>query len=484
MSSHFMTANANSAAAATARGQRSLADLMESVPSLSDYFYNDTLSPHPRNRPGFSPVPAEYSNWRNEQRGWRETAVLFDQTHHMPEMFIEGKDGLRLLSDFGINSFAGFEPGRAKQYVACNHNGQVIGESVLHYLRDGRFELISGMHLHNWLQYNAEKGGYDVSILREGPTSPEYPTRVNFRFGMDGPNAEKIFQEVVEGEAPAIAFFRTAVVKIAGVEVLALRHGMAGHKGVEMSGPFAEYAKVRSAILRAGEKYGLVAGGRLAYFSTMTESGWTGYPLPAVYTDEKLADYRRWLPADSWEGRAQLAGSFRSNNLEDYYFTPWHMGVDRVMKFDHDFVGRKALEEMAARPTRRKVTLAWNKDDIARVQASMFAPGVPFKYLDMPVASYGFPQADSVHDRSGKLVGISAFCGYSGNEKELLSLASLDATHATPGTELLVTWGEPDGGSRKPHVEKHQQTQVRVTVAPSPYASAVQKMKHETLGTT
>lgn len=461
--------------------QRSLADLMSSVPNLIDYFYNDTVSPHSRTRPGASPVPAEYSNWRNEQRAWRETAVLFDQTHHMPELFLKGKDALRLLSDHGINSFANFEPGRAKQYVACNHNGQVIGESVLHYLRDGTFELISGMHLHNWLQYNAENGGYDVSIFREGPTSAETPTRVNFRFGMDGPNAEKVFKEVAEGDVPDIPFFRTAQVRIAGCNVLALRHGMAGHKGVEMSGRLEDGPAVREALLHAGEKYGLTPGGRLAYFSTLTESGWMGYPLPAVYSDEKLKEYREWLPADSWEGNAQLAGSFRSTNIEDYYVTPWHIGVDRMMKFDHEFVGRKALEKMSTGPLRRKVTLVWNKEDVARIQASMHEPGIPFRYLDLPVASYGFPQADAVHDTHGKLVGVSSFCGYSTNERETLSLATLDDSQTTPGTQLLVTWGEPDGGSRKAHVEQHRQTQVRVTVAPAPYAAAVKKMKHETL---
>ncbi len=463
------------------QNKRSLADLIKSVPDLVEYFYNDTISPHSRNRPGASPVPAEYTNWRDEQRAWRETAVLFDQTHHMPEVFLKGKDALRLLSDVGINSFANFEPGRAKQYVACNHNGQMIGESVLHYLRDGSFELISGTHLHNWLQYNAETGGYDVTLVREAPTSEQQPTRTNFRFGMDGPNAEKIFQEVVGG-APDIPFFRTAQVKIAGCDVLALRHGMAGHKGVEMSGAFSQYAAVRGALLKAGEKYGLVPGGRLAYFSTMSESGWMSYPLPAVYTDEKLERYRQWLPADSWEGKAQLAGSFRSTNIEDYYVTPWHLGVDRIMNFDHDFIGRKALEKMAAGPTRSKVTLVWNKDDVARIQNSMFASGIPFKYLDLPVASYGFPQLDAVRDQDGKLVGTSSFCGYSGNEREMLSLASMDAAHAIPGTEVVLTWGEPDGGSRKLHVERHQQTQVRVTVAPVPYAAAVKKMKHAALG--
>jgi hypothetical protein len=63
------------------------------------------------------------------------------------------------------------------------------------------------------------------------------------------------------------------------------------------------------------------------------------------------------------------------------------------------------------------------------------------------------------------------------NEGEMLSLAMLDARSATPGTQVVLTWGEPGGGSRKPHVERHEQLKVRATVAPVPYAQAVQKLK-------
>ena len=31
-------------------------------------------------------VPAEFSNWRDEQIAWRETCALFDQTHHMTDL--------------------------------------------------------------------------------------------------------------------------------------------------------------------------------------------------------------------------------------------------------------------------------------------------------------------------------------------------------------------------------------------------------------
>ena len=35
-------------------------------------------------------VAAEFTNWRREQRAWRESAVLFDQSHHMANLIIKG----------------------------------------------------------------------------------------------------------------------------------------------------------------------------------------------------------------------------------------------------------------------------------------------------------------------------------------------------------------------------------------------------------
>jgi glycine cleavage system aminomethyltransferase T len=462
---------------------QSLQDLIDSVPNLADYFYNETLSPISRVTPGASPVPLQFTNWRDEQRSWRESAVIFDQSHHMPELFLKGPDAFRFLNHLGINTFDKFVPGRAKQFVACNYNGQVIGECVLYYLEENSFELVSGMQLQDWVEFNAQSGDWDVTYERDLDTaSAPNKGRVKYRFGLDGPNAEKIFQEVVDGEAPEIPFFRTAKVRIAGCEVLALRHGMAGHKGVELSGPYAEGPKVRAAILAVGVKHRLRQGGRLSYFSAQGEGGWMAYPLPAVYTDERLCNFRKWLPANSWAGRAQLSGSDRSSNIEYYYLTPWDMGLDRIMKFDHDFVGRVALERMVSNPHRTKVTLVWNKDDIARIQSSLFEPGTPFRYIDFPMASYGFPQCDAVRTADGKLVGRSGYSGYSSNEAEMLSIASVDTDFAPPGTQLLLTWGEPEGGSKKPHVERHRQTDVRVTVAPTPYAAFAREARGKGIG--
>ena len=50
----------------------------------------------------------------------------------------------------------------------------------------------------------------------------------------------------------------------------------------------------------------------------------------------------------------------------------------------------------------------------------------------------------------------------------MLSLGILDNEQAEVGTEVSLVWGEE--GSRRPVVESHKQTEIRVTVAPVPYA--------------
>lgn len=460
-----------------------LQQFVDRTPDLVDYFYNEVQSsPHTfvgeRRSPGrSSPLPPAWSNWQEEQRAWREAAVLFDQSHHMPQLYIRGPGAFEMLKRLGVNSFANFVPGKAKQFVGCNPRGQMVGECVLYCHGGNDFELVSGMHFQNWVRFHAETGGYDVQWEQDLPTAENSGSRTRFRFGMDGPNAEAIFQEASEGGAPNIPFFNFARVRIAGCEVTALRHGMAGHKGVELSGRFEDGDKVRARVLDIGRKHGLKPGGAVAYFSACAEGGWMPYPTPAVYTGEDMRAYREWLPANSWEMRTQIGGSFRSRDIEDYYVTPWDMGYDRIIKFDHDFIGAEALQAMEKGPRRTAMSLVWNHEDVVRITQSLYGSELPYKHIAYPQASYCFQQNDAVRTGDGRLVGLSCFAGYSINEREMISLALIDRDHAEVGTELTLTWGEPDGGSRKLHVERHRQAPVRVKVGPRPYARAVQEMR-------
>src|SRR5262249_39793770 len=170
---------------------------------------------------------------------------------------------------------------------------------------------------------------------------------------------------------------------------------------------------------------------------------------PAIYTGEELRAYREWLPAASYESTNTLAGSFVSDNIEDYYLTPFELGYGHMVKFDHDFMGRDALEQIDPATQRKKVTLAWEEDDVSKIYDAMFErDAVGYQFFDIPIANYGASNFDSVLDADGNVVGYSMFSGYSANEKRALSLATIDP-EVELGSEVTVVWGEPDGGSRK-----------------------------------
>src|SRR5919107_2452467 len=422
-------------------------------------------------------VPYEFSNWRREQRAWRETAVLFDQSHHMVNLFLRGPEAKKLLSETGINNVDDFPVDRAKQFVPTSPSGHVIGDGILFHLDDEEFVWVGRAPVGNWLAYRAETGGYDVEVEKDdrSPSNPygKAVTRKYWRFQIQGPNAWQVIEKVNGGPVEQLKFFRMASMNAAGREVRTLRHGMAGAPGLELWGPYEDYLQVREAILEAGAEFGIEAVGARAYASNTLESGWIPSPLPAIYTGEDLRAYREWLPAQGYEATNALAGSFVSSDIEDYYSNPYELGYGHMMKFDHDFHGREALEALDPEHQRRKVTFAWNKEDVGDILANTGdGDGEGYMQFDVPIANYGSSSFDAVTDADGTVVGLSMFSGYSANESSALSLGVVDA-NVPVGTELTLTWGEPDGGSRKLTVQPHQQKDVRVIVSPVPYAETV-----------
>ncbi|MEM1089665.1 MAG: aminomethyl transferase family protein [Pseudomonadota bacterium] len=426
-----------------------------------------------RNAPGgpyVFPIPSEFSNWRDEQESWRKTAVFFDQSHHMTDHYFQGPDVKRLLQDVGINSFKTFQRNKAKQIVVCNEEGYVIGDSILFGFEDDLVSIVNRPNAGNWVQFQAEKGGYDVTCdVDHRSISHHTGQRKRYRFEVQGPNAMEILTKATGAPLPDIKFFNMGELKIGGRAVRALRHGMAGAPGLELMGPFEEREEIRGLILEAGKDLGLMQGGAKAYATVAHESGWVPSELPAIYSGESMREFREWLPADGFEGTASLGGSFVSDNVEDYYLTPMDLGYSHIMKFNHDFVGREALEKKQDQPHKKKVTLLWNSEDVVRVFASMFRDGERYKFMDTPASHYATYPYDGVY-QDGNCVGFSLYPVYTSNFRRWISLALLDEEAAVNGKELKVLWGEPDGGSAKPGVERHVQTEMRATVAPCPIA--------------
>ncbi len=459
----------------------SLQELIDSVPNIVDHLYanqKSAITPYVTLLQPSPHVLPEFTNWRDEQRSWWEGVGLSDQSFHMVNLWVRGRDTVRLLEWLAVNSFRNFGPGRAKQFVACAPSGHVIGDAILYGIEPETVVLVGADMTMNWIKYHAATGGFAVQV-EEDPLFALNPAgrRTLYRFEIEGPNATPLLETLIGRPVPEIKFFHFVELPIAGCRVWVMRHSMTGSPGFELSGPWEDRETVLGTLLEAGRRFGLRRLGPLAYFTNALESGWFAAPLPAIYTGEELRPYREWLPATTAEATRAIGGSFYSANIADYYVTPYELGYERIIKFDHDFIGRAALEQLRGRPHRRKVALVWNIDDVlALMRAALFDDDTPAKYLDLPVAQYAVWKYDRVENERGELIGISQWTGYLATERRVVSLGLVEEAYAAPGTEVVVVWGELDGGARsQPWIERHRPFPVRATVAPVPLSKVARE---------
>jgi vanillate/3-O-methylgallate O-demethylase len=392
----------------------------------------------------------------------------------MTDLYVEGPDTVRLLSEVGVNSFDGYGRNKAKQLVCCSHGGSLIGDMVLFGLENDKVNIVGRPPVANWIQFHAETGGYNVTLQRDERSISNPQPRKTYRFELQGPNAWALLEKLNGGPLEKLKFFTMGEIKIAGRKIRALAHSFAGAPGLEFWGPLAEGPEVKAAIVAAGEEFGLRLVGGRAYGTCAVEAGWIPSPLQAVYTGDKMRSFREWLSGSSFEANASIGGSFVSRNIEDYYLSPWDLDYDRLVKFDHDFIGREALQQMVDRPHRQKMTLKWNAEDVLAVYSSQLHPGENGKFMEFPTAHYAAHPYDMVM-MDGKMVGLSTYPCYLAVDRQWISLAVVDQSVAKAGSAVTVVWGEPEGGSSKPGVERHFQKEIRAIVAPWPYVQAARE---------
>jgi vanillate/3-O-methylgallate O-demethylase len=421
----------------------------------------------------FPVVPAEYTSWLDEQRAWREDCAFLNLSYHQTDLYIRGPGALDLLKTVGINRFGDFPVGCGKQLIMAGHDGNLVADGIVFHADQGVYRVAGPPTISNWIQFNAENGGFDVKLERDEGIHFRGGDPKIYIFQVQGPKALDLMNEVTNGELPEIGFFKIGSFKIAGKNVKALSHGMVGQPGFEMFGPWEEEEAVREAISALGPKYGMRNVGGLAYGTTSLESGWIGLPVPAIYHSEEMKPYRQWLGPRNLEVMGSLGGSFMSDNIVDYYIDPIESNYGGLVDFNRDFIGRDALKEKFDNQRRKKVTLLWNNDDMTDVlRSSLTTREGNAKFPRLPQCVYSTFQSDQVMSK-GNRAGISTWCGFSSNIGSFSSLSIIDIELAEPGTEVSILWGEKD--STRASVEPHEIREIRATVAALPYFRKVIK---------
>ena len=252
----------------------------------------------------------------------------------------------------------------------------MIGDAILFYLDENKFNLVGRPPAANWVQYHVETGGYKASAERDERSAVNQGRRKTYRYQVQGPHALRVMEKVTGKPAPDIRFFHMECLQRRGPRASA--PCVTEWWGSPDGNCLARGRTARRCATPLSKPVKSTESGKWAREPIpprCLESGWIPSPLPAIYIGEEMKGYRQWLTPKSYEAMASLGGSFYSDDITDYYLTPYDLGYGPFVKFDHDFVGRAALEKMADNQRRKKVTLVWNGDDVARVFGSLFHAG-------------------------------------------------------------------------------------------------------------
>lgn len=400
--------------------------------------------------------PFEYSGWRNEMLSWHDGCYIHAGLNPDSEGKVTGKDVIPFLAYNLTNGFTKFPVGKIKHGIMVSEQGNIVIDGILQRNSEDEFEF---SNLGNYLEYRASQQDFDVKI--------EDMTGNTFLYQLGGPRSLEVVEAACREDLHDIKFLQHRAAKIAGRSVEIRRVGMAGSLAYEVAGAFEDCLPVYECILEAGQAYGITQLGRHAYWNTHTENGFPQGVVHFPFAWEQDEGYFKFMQETHSPlihmaaSNSSLVGSLGSE-IEARYVNPFELNWGGSVAFNHEFIGREALESIKEKGTRKVCTLEWNPEDIVDVWRSGLVDDNPYAPIDGPEdfdarGRYEY-RADWVL-AGGKRIGISSGRIHSWYYKKMLSLGFIDPAYAEEGTELKFVWGSPD----------ERQKEIRCKVARYPY---------------
>ncbi len=300
-----------------------------------------------RGRTSTRACPAEFTNWRDEQQAWQQTSVLFDQSFHMAELAVDRPRRARAALRARRQQLRRLRAGQGQALRAVHARG--IRDRRRDPVRSGR-EHVQPRRPRPGAQLGhvPRRDGWSTTCRCELDQRSALRTdgrRKHYRFQVQGPNAMQVIEKVLGQSPPELKFFN-----------LTRRDDRRQdrRRASPRDGRSAGLGAVRALGRPRGRPRGAARrrrgvrpapGGRARVLVEHARVGLD--PLAAARPCTRATASRRiasGLPATGYEANASIGGSFVSDDVEDYYFTPWDLGYGSYVKFDHDFIGREALE--------------------------------------------------------------------------------------------------------------------------------------------
>lgn len=370
----------------------------------------------------------EADPWYETCKSWAESCYIHAGISGA-EIKFHGPDAQAFLSKLCMNCIMKWKAGRNKHLVMLDEEGLIAAHCLGMKDNDQTYRITAA------LPFAAMK------LLQTGAYDVQMTSRDIFVFQFSGPKALTILEKLTKTNLHDLAFlqYRTVTIPEIDVDVEVNRIGMSGTIAYELRGEKADGPTVYNAAYEIGKPIGLK---RLGWKSYPVNHAFGGYPQVTVSFES--ASYKDSKILEMTPAVIHFTGSVEPENLRARLRTPVEVGWEWMAKFDHDFIGRKALEKEIAEPKRKIVSLIWNPEDILDLQASLYRDEEPYKQINYPCAVPGMCGAnqDYVTTADGKVIGFSSSAVYGAQYHMMISECTMDIEYAVEGEEVIVKWGD------------------------------------------
>lgn len=310
-------------------------------------------------------MPLRYTSDLAEHHAVRSSAGLFELSH-MGQIEISGPRAAASLDAALVNIPSSMKVGRARYSMIVNEEGGILDDLIVYRLEDEEFLVVANAA--NRLTV------LDALADRSEATGAQVIDHTTSRalIALQGPESEAIASTLTAADLAALPYYAVVSGEVAGVPALIARTGYTGEHGLEFMIGAEGAETLWEALLAAGGERVTRCG--LASRDTLRLEA--GMPLYGNELSEQV--------------------------------TPFDVGFDRLVKLDHEFVGREALA--GASPRTRLVGLAGEGRRAARSGSVVFAGETEVGVITSGVLSptLGHP----------------------------IALATVDPDHAAPGSVL------------------------------------------------
>jgi len=293
--------------------------------------------------------PAWFDRWAAEHRAAREDVIAMDMSF-MSKFLVQGRDAGRLLERLSANHVDG-DPGVITYTQWLNEGGTLEADLTVTKLDDERFWVVASdtahRHVETWMRRHTGDLHAVVADMTSGFA----------QLNIQGPRSRELLQSLTSIDLSNEAFpFRTArSIDIGFARALCVRITYLGELGYELYVPTEQATHLYDRVVAAGPAYDLRHAGLKSLASLRMEKGYRDYGHDIDNTDSVL-----------------------------------EAGLGFAVSYDHDFIGRAAVEAKKAEgPLTRKLVqvLLTDPEPLLFHAEPVLRDGKPVGYVR--AASYG-----------------------------------------------------------------------------------------------